>query len=358
MRPLAIASALAVAVLAAAAPAVAQPACGEVLTQDTTLEADMDCRGEPGLVIGAPDITLDLGGHFVNSFATAIRNDGHAGVTIRNGSVNGDTEAIRLNGVSGNTVRDLTVSGIVNGITLSDSDHNRVLSTTLRSAALRFDPGSDHNLARGNVLRGREGVLSGSGSHNRFIENIVWTGDDGAMGLYEADHSIVRRNAFVTSQAVAVTLTRADDNLLAENTFVQLEDYRGSGLEVVESDRNRFARNDFLGVPLGVGVRSGSGNVFTDNSLVGAVVPTFTGEADGFQVASEANGTELRGNSVQGFADDGIDVEAPGTLIRGNTANDNGDLGIEAVAGVVDGGGNSASGNGNPAQCAGVACAP
>jgi nitrous oxidase accessory protein NosD len=302
--------------------------------------------------------TLDLGGHFVNSYVTAIRNAGHAGVTIRNGSVYGDTESIRLQGVTGNTIRDLEVGGLLNGITLSASDDNRVLSNTLRSAALRFDAESDHNLARGNVLRGREAVLSGGGSYNRLIENIVWTGDDGAMGLYEADHYVVRRNAFVTSFADAVTLTRAHDNLIADNAFVQLGNSRGTGLVVVDSSRNRFARNDLAGVPRGIWVRSGSENVFNRNVLDGVVLPNFQGEPDGLAVAAAAAGTELRGNVARGFADDGIDVEAPGTLIRGNAANDNGDLGIEAAAGVIDGGGNTAGGNGNPAQCAGVACAP
>src|SRR3712207_7138692 len=47
-------------------------------------------------------------------------------------------------------------------------------------------------------------------------------------------HYTVRRNAFVTSVADAVTLANADDNLLADNTIVQLGNYRGTGLVIVE----------------------------------------------------------------------------------------------------------------------------
>lgn len=82
----------------AAAPAAAQPlGCGAVLTQDTTLTTDLlDCP-ENGLVIGAPGITVDLGGHTVAAPDTltgdpngvGIDNSaGYDGVTIRNGTVN------------------------------------------------------------------------------------------------------------------------------------------------------------------------------------------------------------------------------------------------------------------------------
>ena len=40
--------------------------CGDVITQDTTLDSDLiDCPGD-GLVIGADDVTLDLNGHTVD----------------------------------------------------------------------------------------------------------------------------------------------------------------------------------------------------------------------------------------------------------------------------------------------------
>jgi large repetitive protein len=352
-----LAAALAATALAiAAVPAAAQPACGDTITEDTTLTADMDCRGESGLVIGAPGITLDLGGYNINSFVTAIRNDGHADVTIHNGSVYGDTESIRLEGVTGNVIRAVSVGGLVRGITLNDSDNNRVVSSRLRSAALTFGPGSDHNVARDNLLTGREGVLSGSGSYNRIIENIVWAGDDLPFGLHDAHHYEVRRNVFVTSYAGVVWLGRADDNVFADNLLVAHGNSRGIGLELTESSRNRFVRNEFGGVPGGVLLHSGADNSFIRNQVAGAVIPSFVGQPDGFLVEAAATGTVLQGNLVDGFADDGLDVEAPGTRIKDNAANDNGDLGIEAVPGVIDLGGNSASGNGNPAQCTNVFC--
>ena len=41
--------------------------CGDVITQDTTLDSDLvDCPGDE-VVIGANEVTLDLGGHLVHA---------------------------------------------------------------------------------------------------------------------------------------------------------------------------------------------------------------------------------------------------------------------------------------------------
>ncbi|MEL6890287.1 MAG: hypothetical protein AAFP84_01720, partial [Actinomycetota bacterium] len=79
---------------------LAQPSqtaeCGAVITTDITLGADLvDCPLH-GLVVGADDITIDLGGHYLRGTAAStnvagygidIRN--HDEVTIRNGHIEG-----------------------------------------------------------------------------------------------------------------------------------------------------------------------------------------------------------------------------------------------------------------------------
>src|SRR5215207_1793764 len=90
MRIAGIATLLVALTLIGAAPASAQPACGEVITQDTTLTADLDCGFADGLVIGAAGVTLDLGGHRISTSGTGVSNPGFADVTIRNGSITFD----------------------------------------------------------------------------------------------------------------------------------------------------------------------------------------------------------------------------------------------------------------------------
>ena len=359
MRIAAVASLLLTLLLIVAAPASAQPACGDVITQDTTLTADMDCHAAgPGVVIGAPGITLDLGGHKIDAHNNAVTNPGYANVTIRNGSIYFDNIGVLLIGATGNTIRDLDIDGLITGIALRNSDGNRIVGNHLLSSLIDLDENSDHNVVRDNVTRGREGLIGISGSHNRVVRNVVWAGDTGAMSVYRGHHNELLRNMIVAERATLLAVVESDDNLISDNRLVQYSaSYGEAGIRVTGSSRNLFRANRLSDVPLGVAIESGADNVFRRNLVEGQVLQTFIyTEPDGFRVEAAANGTLLQNNQVQGFEDDGIDVEAPGTTIRRNTANDNGDFGIEAVAGVVDGGGNTASGNGNPLQCLNVFC--
>jgi parallel beta-helix repeat protein len=355
MRTAVVASLLLTLILVAAAPASAQPACGQVITQDTTLTADLDCDGD-GLVIGAPGITLDLGGHKISA-NRAVINTGHADVTIRNGSITFDTVGVQLIGARGNTIRDLAIDGLLWGIELRGSDRNRIVANNLLSALIGLDSTSDRNVVRENVTRGHEGVITVSGSYNRLVHNIVWTTVDTAMSV-GGHHNEVLNNGLVAARGTLLALRGVEDSVIANNHLVQYEASFGDlAVYVTGSSRNVFRDNEVASAPLGILIESGARNVFRRNLVEGAVDPTFTtGEPDGFGVQAAATGTLLQNNDVHGFADDGIDVEAPSTTIRRNTANQNGDLGIEAVPGVIDGGGNTASGNGNPLQCTNVFC--
>jgi hypothetical protein len=358
MRMASVTTVLAALALIGAAPASAQPVCGEVITQNTTLTADLNCnRVGEGITIGAPGITLDLGGHGISTLGTAVRNPGYANVTIRNGSIGFDTRGIVLTGATGNTIRDILIEGLVVGIELRDSDDNRIVANRLRSALIDVDSNSDGNVVRENVVTAHEGVISVSGSHTRIVRNVVWTGEDTPMGV-GGHYNEVLHNTLVAARSTLLYLGSGGDHLIADNELLQYESIHGDpGVQVAGSSGNLFRDNHVDGAPLGIWVESGADNAFRRNALDGEVDPTFTRtDPDGFRVESGVTGTLLQNNSVQGFADDGIDVEAPGTVIRRNTANDNGDLGIEAVPGVVDGGGNHASGNGNPLQCTNVFC--
>ncbi|HVL98011.1 MAG TPA: carboxypeptidase regulatory-like domain-containing protein, partial [Egibacteraceae bacterium] len=68
--------------------------CGDVITEDTTLEADLGPCPDNGLIVGADNVTLDLGGHTI--FGTDAVGDGagvlidnRTGVTVRNGTIRG-----------------------------------------------------------------------------------------------------------------------------------------------------------------------------------------------------------------------------------------------------------------------------
>jgi hypothetical protein len=67
----------------------ASPQCGDTITQDTTLTSDLGPCPENGLVIGADNITLDLGSHTVTgqSGGVGVIVKDRRGVTVRNGTI-------------------------------------------------------------------------------------------------------------------------------------------------------------------------------------------------------------------------------------------------------------------------------
>src|SRR5215207_4386853 len=85
-----------------AGPALASHvSCGDTITADTTLNCDLINCPNHGIVIGADGVTLDLNGHLVDGDGTpaadcnprkepcdfGVFNDGHDGITVRDGSV-------------------------------------------------------------------------------------------------------------------------------------------------------------------------------------------------------------------------------------------------------------------------------
>jgi hypothetical protein len=347
--------------LALAAPAAAQPVCGETITQDTTLTADLACGSEsaPALRIGASGITLDLGGHTLSISDIAISDQGHDNVTIRNGTILSFQETIRLEGVSGSVIRDIDTNGLILGITLVDSHDNRIVHNTLTSVSLGLR-GSDHNVIAHNIVTRYEGSIGlGDSSYNRVVDNVVWSSRDIALGIGAGSHhNVVRRNMLLNDTFAVVRLSGAEDNELTNNTIASHGPSNAPGAEINESSRNLVARNTMFGVTQGFWLRSGADNVFRRNDVAGVPVTPFPPQEfpDGFLVEAAATGTVLQANTVRGFDDDGIDVNAEGTSLRGNAANDNGQFGIEAVPAIIDLGGNTASGNRNPLQCLNVVC--
>src|SRR5256884_9901896 len=99
-----------------ASPALAQHvSCGQVITHNTHVKNDLlNCPGD-GLVIGASNIKLSLGGHTIDGVNSAtadgINNKGgFDNVKVEHGTIQQFRIGIELNGADGNNIEDLTVT--------------------------------------------------------------------------------------------------------------------------------------------------------------------------------------------------------------------------------------------------------
>lgn len=300
--------------------------CGDVITQDTTLDSDLlDCPFD-GLRIGASNVTLDLNGHTV---------DGN-GVTAGWGVSN----LADFPGNSGVTVRGGTIRGFGYGIALTASDGlvADVVARENRDGGILVS-GSRHHITRSTAIGNGSGIWLAGGSDIEVSRNFA---ADNAIGIdvHEAHGNRVVRNS------------------LSDNDNQGLQ----AGIRVYGSWGNVVEQNKVAGGRIGILVQSpideGSPppNDFIDNRVSRVA-------EDGIQVDSPWGLTRLLGNVVTRSGDDGIVVgDFPNTVtdrsavVAGNTAHHNGDLGIEVVPGVIDGGRNRAFQNGNRLQCVNVAC--
>ncbi|MEW5868277.1 MAG: right-handed parallel beta-helix repeat-containing protein [Chloroflexota bacterium] len=105
---------------AASSPAIA---CGDTITSDTTLAADLVCPPDAdyAVIIGAPDITLDLGGHTISGHTpnVGVFSVGQGGITIRNGVIEGFNVGVFVIQADQATMENLTVRNL----DISDPDH-------------------------------------------------------------------------------------------------------------------------------------------------------------------------------------------------------------------------------------------
>jgi parallel beta-helix repeat protein len=305
--------------------------CGDVITQDTTLDSDLiDCPGD-GLVIGADNITLDLNGHLIDGDGT--RPADPCGIDV--GVVNGEELLFGCPpppaGHDGVTIENGVVHEFDSGVSLGAASHGAVRGMTMTHAGIDLLGGSADNLVTQNSVSDGGGIsLREAGPDNRIEQNSafdnrsVFTG----AGIYisgSADGNRIERNLLAgndvglfASDAFGVTLIK--DNAVLDNNV---------GIWLIESQNKRIEGNHVL--------RS---NGTPDR---------FTPGGDGISV--DDRGNEIVGNISSRNRGDGIEVtvHADNTVAR-NHANRNGDLGIEAVMGV-SGSGNRAKHNGNPAQC-------
>jgi len=116
--------------------------CGQTITEDTILDRDLICP--PGtnfaLIIGAPNITLDLGGHVISGYAPdkGVFAQGIEGITIRNGTIEGFEDGIFIIETGHVTIENLTVKNqniidpnhFITGVHI-DSSQNIVVKDTL-----------------------------------------------------------------------------------------------------------------------------------------------------------------------------------------------------------------------------------
>jgi hypothetical protein len=168
--------------------------CGQVITANTTLTRNVrNCPGN-GLVVAAPNVTLDLGGYTVSGsgggFGITVAADG---VTVRNGTVTNFSSGIDGEGgylqpsANGAVISALTIrNNVTAGITSISVDGWQIQNNNLTQNGDGIDFVHATNMvASGNRIANStwDGIYSVSSSDNATLSGntTVFNGGDGIL---------------------------------------------------------------------------------------------------------------------------------------------------------------------------------
>jgi parallel beta-helix repeat protein len=297
--------------------------CGETVTTSFKLTGNLNCLQQPGFVVGADGIDVNLGGRVLYG---GIASGGGGPIGIDN-----------TGGFDDVTVRNGTVAAFGFGIETAGASRNHILNVTGSSAGTQVTiEGGDSNEIRHGDMFGRSWGIRASGSSGLIVADTSSAGAFGSGIQVNGDGARIVRNRGVVTGVAASDV---------------------SGIRLIGSGA-RVAAN-YVDGPWPAGGISilGANDAIVDNTVVNAAPLFSTGQAsdgDGIFIGAFSGGITLRGNQSNGNAGDGIDVRASGTSLESNQAFGNGGWGILAVPGVTDLGGNA--GGGSAGDCQNVFC--
>jgi hypothetical protein len=327
----------------------ASATCPGLITADFTLSSDLECT----LMIDAPGLTIDLGGHtLIGGVRGRLPGQSAPSPMIRNGAIDG---------------RNSTTAG-----NLVIADDLRMDNVEVRNSRNQFTIilGGDNLIENSRFLDNGGSVFDlfwNRQTTGTTIRNSYFRGNGRAIAIQKDSNNRIQHNVFVDNFA-GLSLWNEDgfgvaNNLVANNTFIgnrygvwlrAREAFEPPALPWRSMENNRLINNVFLG---------------NDNAGMSLqLLSPACGDPDFPSCAGEDTVVERNTFVFNGFesnepeVDDGLYVTpdpiwTPLFTVRRNTAIANADLGIEAQ-GVVDGGKNLGLFNGDRRQCVGVRCGP
>jgi parallel beta-helix repeat protein len=254
-----------------------QLACGTTITTNTVLRSDITGCAGPGLIVGADNITLDLGGHTITGTGVdaGVRVDFHDGVTVRHGTVRGFAEGVVVNTAGGDNVLGMTVEGNVRGINLANASNTVIAGNLVRTSELdgiRVDGfGSTGDTVSNNVVLGSTYsiTVSNAASGTTVSHNVMLNGKLYGLSIFSsptgttAVGNIANRNGidgiYVDDSSTGTVLNRNVANANGQDGVRVL----GPGAALT---RNVANANGNLGIEAVAGVVDGGGNVARSNA--------------------------------------------------------------------------------------------
>lgn len=282
--------------LAGGAGADVNPVCGQTITSNTTLTADLGPCGNYGLIVGASNVTLDLGGHRIfgtpNPFDNAgVYLAGRTGVTVRNGTISDFDAGVVIEGGGGNTVTGIT---------------------------------AEHNIGTqvGGTSRFGDGFAIESSSDNAVVNNVARdNGPFSGIGVYSLVDSDHPRSTSGPSQRNLIQGNQVVDNVVGRDGFtgntdndgIRIENTFASGATPVDAANqiiaNQVSHSGLDGIS--IFARSPANVIRGNQTTRNGFFRSTARRGDGIIVFNLSERTVIENNISSGNADNGIRIRGP-----------------------------------------------
>ncbi len=260
--------------------------CGQTITQNTTLTANVGPCAAGGVIIGADGITFNLGGYRI--FGSTPAGDG-AGVlvqsrqrvTVMNGTVTDFDGGVVILGGSANTVTGITANNNIGA-----SAGHAGPSTTLYGDGILIQGSSNNSIIQNSVDNNGPfsgiGIITGDADHPAIPPALA---NSNLIQGNRVTNNVACRQAFCDNDGIRIE-PRAGSGCLTGTTICPGPGNRiignfvvGNGLDGIALfgfttanlvSGNMVDRNGFRGAVPGDGIRVfGSGNFIENNSVTG-----------------------------------------------------------------------------------------
>lgn len=299
--------------------------CGMTVKSSFTLDRNLLNCDDDGLVVGASNITIDLGGFTLggdnDGGHTGVLNEsGFRNVTITNGTITHFDRGVLIAGSSAaaNVVTELLLGdNPLGGVVIADAGRNLVAKNTIHDKPAVSIVGNSNKVDRNEIISTRSSTVPSSiraaGDANSITRNSVAKGSVGVA--IAGDRNVIDRNKLFNGARSGVVVT-GSANKIRRNV---VSSYAGQGVWV----RNTGDEVD---------------NLIEDNDVT-------TNRLDG--VLADAEETQILSNDSNSNRLDGFHVRGEHSLVEDNDATGNRSWGVDANVTGIQGSDNDVARNGH-----------
>ena len=255
------------------ADATAQLACGATVTTDVRLTTDLiGCPG-PGLVVGAPGVTIDLAGHSITGVGSGSGIDngaGHDHLRVHDGSIGGFVFGVHLFEADRTELADLSIESTLDGIKIERSrDVDVARAAVFGSAAngMEITFSARVTVSSSSVTSsGLGGIVDRFNVASRYDGNTMIGNVGPGLVVDRTADARLDRNLAIFGSSVGIELSGTEDARLARNGVI------GNASDGITIDhagntllRNEAFRNGCFGIAAPEGTIDRGGNLAADN---------------------------------------------------------------------------------------------